>query len=85
MIRILALPCILALLTAAQCDAKTITHYESLITGNAPVQFVALEQESNRAWEDEPVAEIVPEPPPCVDYLWRGQWYDCHGNWLRDL
>jgi hypothetical protein len=28
---------------------------------------------------------VEPEPPACVDELRRGRWYDCNGNWLRDV
>jgi hypothetical protein len=86
-IRFLALPFILALLTAADCSQTLERTITQVTTGNPPVQFVALEQESTRAWEEEVVVEVVPEPEPpkCVDYLWRGQWFTCDGTWLRDL
>jgi hypothetical protein len=86
MIRILTALSAFVLLTGAQCSKAEIEKYSALVT-TPPVQFVALEQESNRAWEEEVVVEGVPEPepPPCVDYLWRGQWFACDGTWLRDL
>jgi hypothetical protein len=83
MIRLIALLLIAAFLMGAlpACDAKTITHYESLITGNPPVQLVALEQESNRAWEEAVVVEVVPEPPKCGIEGNRGWWINtCTGE-----
>ena len=45
--------------------------------------------------ETEAVAFVEPEPevvepvtvpePVCEEWLFRGRWYDCHGNWLRDV
>jgi hypothetical protein len=88
MIRLIALPFIAAFLMGAlpACDRETIEHYSALVT-NPPVQFVALEQESNRAWEEVVVVEVVPEPEPprCDNWIRRGVEYDCHGNWVRDL
>jgi hypothetical protein len=86
-IRLLALPFILALLTAADCSQTLDRTITQVTTGSPPVQFVALEQESNRAWEEEVVVEVVPEPEPprCDNWIRRGVEYDCHGNWVRDL
>jgi hypothetical protein len=87
MIRLIALPFVLVLLTAADCSQTLERTITQVTTGNPPVQFVALEQESNRAWEEEVVVEVVPEPEPprCDNWIWRGVEYDCHGNWVRDL
>jgi hypothetical protein len=83
------LPLLLAcavLLTGAQCDKETITYYSALAKGEAPAAFLTIPDEPEVvALVTEPEVIVPPEPPPCVDYLWRGVWYDCRGNWLRDL
>lgn len=75
MIRLIALPFTAAFLMGAlpACDRETIDHYSALVT-NPPVQFVALEQESNRVWEEEVVVEVVPEPPVYERVCWI-EWH----------
>jgi hypothetical protein len=73
MIRLIALPFVLVLLTGAQCSKAEIEKYSALVT-NPPVQFVALEQESKRAWEEGVVAEVVPEPPVYERVCWI-EWH----------
>ncbi len=57
----------------------------------APISVEAVSEPSS----SEPVVtvavvpEVVPEPevivpPICDEWLWRGVWRDCHGNYLRD-
>jgi hypothetical protein len=90
MIRLALIAAAFVALTGAQCSKAEIERYSALVAGTADpsramafmVEEVALEMEVVKA---EPVVIEPPEPPPCVDYLNRGVWYDCHGNWLRDL
>jgi hypothetical protein len=83
------LPLILAAfvtLTAAQCDKESIVYYSALAKGEPPAAFLTIPDEPEVvALVTEPEVIVPPEPPPCADYLNRGQWFSCDGTWLRDL
>jgi hypothetical protein len=67
------------------CDVE---RYSALIEGSAePEQFVTVALlEGPASGSEEPSVEPVKvEPPRCDDYLYRAQWFDCHGNYLRDM
>ncbi len=86
MIRIATICAAFVLLTAAQCDRKTIDATINTLTADPALARTAFMEVE--AGEEDLVEHVVvepPEPPRCDDYLWRGQWFDCRGHWLRDL
>jgi hypothetical protein len=92
MIRILYLVILTLPLCAFQCRGPQVETVMATVFGEeaarnaAPAAFLTIPDEPEVvALVTEPEVIVTPEPPPCVDYLWRGQWFDCRGNWLRDL
>lgn len=91
MIRILYLVILTLPLCAFQCRGPQVETVMATVFGeeaarnSAPAAFLTIPDEPEVvALVTEPEVIVTPEPP-CVDYLWRGQWFDCRGNWLRDL
>jgi hypothetical protein len=79
-------------LCAFQCRGPQVETVMATVFGeeaarnSAPAAFLTIPDEPEVvALVTEPEVIVVPEPPPCVDYLWRGQWFSCDGTWLRDL
>lgn len=74
MIRFIALPFVLVLLTAADCSQTLERTITQVTTGKPPVQFAAfVEPGFTEALEDEPVAEIV--PPPVYERVCWIEWH----------
>jgi hypothetical protein len=81
---LIRLPLILAAfvtLTAAQCDAKSITYYSALAKGEAPAAFLTIPDEPEVvALVTEPEV-IVTQEPDCTPTRWRGVWTNpCTGE-----
>jgi hypothetical protein len=79
-------------LCAFQCKGPQVETMVSAVFGeeaarnSAPAAFLTIPDEPEVvALVTEPEVIVPPEPPPCVDYLYRGQWFSCDGTWLRDL
>lgn len=101
LIAILALPLMAAKCTKEEIDhysALLTGTPPAAVAAPQPVAFAALtvEPESSEevvTVEPEAVAVVEAEPevvaptpePVCDEWLFRGRWYDCHGNWLRDV
>jgi hypothetical protein len=92
MIRLAYLVILTLPLCAFQCKGPQVETVMATVFGeeaarnSAPAAFLTIPDEPEVvALVTEPEVIVPPEPPPCVDYLWRGQWFSCDGTWLRDL
>jgi hypothetical protein len=92
MIRILYLVILTLPLCAFQCRGPQVETVMATVFGeeaarnSAPAAFLTIPDEPEVvALVTEPEVIVVPEPPRCDNYTWRGQVFACDGTWLRDL
>jgi hypothetical protein len=91
MIRLAYLVILTLPLCAFQCRGPQVETVMATVFGeeaarnSAPAAFLTIPDEPEVvALVTEPEVIVVPEPPVCSDWLWRGVWRDCNGNYLRD-